>query len=259
MDLNDYWQENKRFVNAVVGGGIVFLIAHSYLGGHFADSIDEKNRKITRYQRELAGGLYSQPDLGAAENDNEALVAAVDALEQHVAFRPREAFRLTEADVSPSNQYLRTLADVRDELLPRANRASLRIDEDFGMPKLSPTKPDEIERYLEALDVIATVTDAAIDARVRRIDKIQVRLDSGLASKAGVGRVERTRVTMSLIGDSVALARVLAATQRSSGDRALHIGQLEMISSKQRDGEVRLDVTFLVVRLHRETPGDPEQ
>ena len=236
----------------------MFLIAHSFLGGHFKEDISEKNRKIEKYKRELAEGLYSKQDLMQAEVDNESLLGAVEALEYGVAFRSREDFQIDDSGVSPSNQYLSALGDVRDELLPRANRASLRMDEDFGMPKLSPTKPDEIERYLEALDVISTVVDSAIDARVRRIEKIQVRLDAGLSSKAGVGRVEKTRVAMKLVGDSLALARVIAATQRSEGGRTLHIGDLEMASSRQRDDEVRMDVTFFVVRLHQDS-SEPEQ
>ena len=31
MDLNDYWQENKRFVTTVLAGLVVFLIAYFWI------------------------------------------------------------------------------------------------------------------------------------------------------------------------------------------------------------------------------------
>jgi len=60
---------------------------------------------------------------------------------------------------SSANHYLRTLSRVREELTQRANRASLKLDSSLGMPELSPTVEREILRYLEALDLVETVSD----------------------------------------------------------------------------------------------------
>lgn len=253
MDFNDYWQENKRFVYTVLVGLVVFLFGYSYLSGHFGDQIKAKTTKIAKHEKALKSGLFTRADLDLVTGDNEGLLAARDALEGGLAFVARPEFTLA-GDVSPANQYLRALADVRDDILPKANRASVRVDEGLGLPKLSPTKPDEIVRYLEALDVIDAVVSAAIDSRVRRIEKMQVRLDPGLDSKAGVGRIEKTQVNVRLVGSTVSLVSVMARTQRSEDGRVLPVGKLEMTANKQRPDEVQLDVTFHVVRLHE----DPE-
>ena len=42
MDLNDYWQENRRFVTTVGTGVVVFLIAKLVLGSMYEDEIQAK-------------------------------------------------------------------------------------------------------------------------------------------------------------------------------------------------------------------------
>src|SRR6185503_3130634 len=128
---------------------------------------------------------------------------------------------------------LRTLSRVREELTQRANRASLKLDSSLGMPELSPTVEREILRYLEALDLVETVSDLAIRARADSIDKIQVRLDPGYSSRGGVGAIERTKVQMTISGSSLELTRLLAWTQRPDANgRTLPIDSLEMSAPK---------------------------
>ena len=248
MDLNDYWQENKRFVTTVAIGAAVFLIAYSLLASSYGDKIGAKQSRRLTLQGELAAALFGSADLSAARAENEALRSAVDELTPRADFQARDSFRLASG-ASAGSQYLRTLTEVRESLIPRANRNNLQIDPSLGMPSLSPTKDDEIERYLEALDLVDTVANLAIDAGVRRLDKIQVRLDPGLGTRAGVGAIERTRVKFQLEGPALPLARLLASTQRPPDGRALMIDDVEMISSRQKEGEARLDLTVTAARL----------
>ena len=137
----------------------------------------------------------------------------------------------------------------------RANRAGIALDLELGMPELSPTVEAEIERYLEALDLVESVVDLAIRSRVQRIDKIQVRLDPGLSSRQGLGRIERTKVVFALTGTSLALDRLLVWTQRPPpGGRALLVDGFEMQNARGKEGEVRLEVTFLVPRVRAPEP-----
>ena len=249
MDLQSYWQENKRFVTSVGAGLVLFLIAQMILSSMYTGKIDATRGKITRLNRELAAPLYSARDQTEAEAENEALERAVGALGAATRFRARPRFQLDPAAGSASNQYLRALNEVRDELLPMAKRANVTIDEGLGMPKLSPTRDPEIERTLEALDVVDTVARMALDTRVRRLDKIQIKLDPGLFTRAGVGRIERTRVQFTMTGSSAALTRLLARTQRPPDGRVLHVDELEIVPSRSKEDEVRLDLTIVVPRL----------
>jgi len=193
--------------------------------------------------------MYDASDLGDARSQNEALQAAVDQLRAVTDFQPRSEFVLDPALGSSSNQYLRALAGVRDDLVTRANRSNVQVDPQLGMPRLSPTREAEIERYLEALDVIDTIIDLAIDARVQRVDKIQPRLDPGLNSREGIGAIERTRVAFTFTGSSLALERVLTWTQRPQNGRVLHVEDVEMVPARSREQEVRLDLVIVIARL----------
>ncbi len=250
MDLDNYWQENKRFVLAVGAGAVLFVVGLAVERSIWQDELARTRREIQGLKNQLAEAPYDADDLAPAEKENQELKTVVEQLSAAARFQPRAEFAAESAAGSASNRYLRAMSRVRDELQSRANRAGLALDGKLGMPELSPTVEAEIERYLEALDLVETVVDLAIRARVDRVDKIQVRLDPGLSSRAGLGQIERTKAAFTLTGDSLALTRVLNWSQRPpSGGRALLVDQIEMQNARGKQGEVRLDVTFIVPRL----------
>lgn len=250
MDLNEYWQENKRFVTLVALGLLVFLVAQLSLKSTYQGGLNEAKLSISAMQRGLRNTMHTASQRDEAQRQNDELRAAVEALSEIVEFQARPDFRLDPAQGSGSNQYLRALTRVRDDLIPRANRANLEIEDGLGMPRLSPTREEEIERYLEALDVIDTIVRYAIDTRVQRLDRIQIRLDSDLSSHRGLGRIERTRVHFTLTGSSLAMTRLLTRTQRGGDGRVLHIDELELTTSRNKDDELRLELGVLIARLH---------
>ena len=252
MDFNDYWQENKRFVTTVAIGAVVFLIAYVILSGKYSDAISAKNAQKRGLDQQLNASLFSASDLTAAEDENEALRSTVDELAARADFAPRELFQLDRSAGAPSvnSQYLRALSEVRDQLIPRANRRNMKIDPGLGMPALSPTREDQIERYLEALDLIDTVANIAIEVGVRRVDRIAIRLDPALGTRQGVGRIEKTRVKISFEGPAMPLTQLLARIQRPADGRPLLVDEVEMIASKSKPGDARLDLTVIAARLH---------
>ncbi|HED65096.1 MAG TPA: hypothetical protein ENJ09_06015 [Planctomycetes bacterium] len=253
MDLNEYWQENKRFVVGVTAGTILFFVGHMVVNSVFAGDIRARKREIARHRTDLAKPMLTSSDLADAEQENEALVEAVRSLVEAVDFQPREEFRLDASRGAANTQYLRVLSRVREELLTRANRAGVKVEPALGMPSLSPTREAEIQRYLEALDVIERTVDLAVRARADRVERIAVRLDPGLTSKQGIGALERTRVKLEIVGDSLALERVLAWTQRPpTGSRQIAVDELELLPSRGKEDEVHLELTLLVPRVSAE-------
>jgi hypothetical protein len=256
MDLGAYWQENKRFCVTVGAGALLFLIGFAVETSLFQGKINAAQRAIQLNKNQLKELKFSAEDQRSAEAENAALRLSVEKLTAAANFRPRPEFVPDTAAGSSANHYLRTLSRVREELLQRANRASLKVDSSLGMPELSPTVEREILRYLEALDLVESVADLAIRARADSIDKIQVKLDPGHASRAGVGAIERTKVQITLTGSSLALTRILAWSQRpATGGRALPIDKVDMSGVRGRPGQVRLDVTFVVARIKELEPG----
>ncbi|MAF64233.1 MAG: hypothetical protein CMJ84_01055 [Planctomycetes bacterium] len=250
MDLNDYWQENKRFVMTVAGGALLFLIGELLIGKYIGGELTKQRASVARLTSDIAKPRFGRSDLGLARDENEALSTATETLAERVGFVPRPGFTLDPARGSVGNQYFARVSVVRDRLLSEAGRHNMRLQKDLGLPALAPTRPEEIERYLEALDLLERVVDIGLEVGVPRIDKIEIRLDPGLNARKGFGKLERTRVAMRLTGPSAALVRLLAETQSPARGASLSIDDLAMAPEKLKAGEAWMEITFTVIRLH---------
>jgi hypothetical protein len=141
---------------------------------------------------------------------------------------------------------------VRDELLTLAGRNNLRLPDDLGLPALSPTREEEIARYLEALDLVDRAARAAMAAGLQRIDKVEIRLDPKLATRQGVGEIERTRVEITAAGAPGPIVRFLSATQEpaaTGGWKPLIVEKADVLTSRGKPDEATLQATFVVARL----------
>lgn len=249
MDLEEYWQENKSFVAQVAGGLLLFLIGLAIVQKTVGSEFRSVRREIGSAEsklRKLKSEGYDRSALDRIKDDHEGLNAAVAELRERVRFQAREEFRTAPGSATPS-AYLSAVTEVRERLLPAAGRRGVTIDPTLGLPDLSPTRPDEIERHLEALDLIERVLSLCIQEGVREVPRLRIRLDPGLRGRKGVGLIERTKVELDLRGDNAAILRVLARTQR--GAEPLAIESLEMDANRQRPDEARAQVTLLTPRI----------
>jgi hypothetical protein len=254
MDLNDYWQENKRFVLTVIGGLVVFMIGEMVIDSMIGAELKDQQRELVKQTNELKKARFLPADLSRARSENEALETTVAQLGGLVAFDTRAEFRLDPAGGSAGNQYFNQVSRVREDLLRRANRRNVRIVPDLGLPALAPTRDDEIERHLDALDLIERVLDIAIEEGVSRIEKIDIKLDPGLHGRKGVGRVEKTKITMKLSGPSGPILRLIAATQSPANGASLIVDSLTMVPERQKEDEAKLEISFLAPRLQLVDP-----
>ncbi len=256
MDLNDIWQENKRYFTGVLIGGLVFLVGILLIQSLYGDELSQVRRSKARVERQLGEARYGTTERELARSENAALASALDELATAVEFRARDDFRLDPAAGSSVNQYHRSVARVRERLLSRAGRANLFLDANLGLPDLSPAEDEEIARYLDALDAVARITEWAIASGVERVDDVRIRLDPGFGSRKGVGAVERTRVEFEFAGSGLALTRLLRATQRpkehglAHTDQPLSIYSLELRPARNRAEKSKLTLSIDLVRLH---------
>jgi hypothetical protein len=126
------------------------------------------------------------------------------------------------------------------------------IPDDLGLPALAPTREDELERYLEAFDLVERLVRLSFEVGVKKVDKIQIRLDPRLRSRKGLGRIEKTEIEMKFAGDSGALVRLIAASQDTSRGEVLLIDSCELVPERARPTRAVLDIKFVVARLHRD-------
>lgn len=254
MDLENYWQENKKALIAIGCGLLVFLIANMVVNGTVGRDLNDAKRERAQKQRSLKEERFSSGARSQAEEDNERLVAAHDSLLEAVAFRTRPRFVADPALGSIAGQYFTRVEEVRERLSRRASRSGLRPPDDawgIEMPETHVTPV--IVRHLEALDLIDRVANLAIDAGVSRISRIQVDLDPGFGSKKGLGRIERTKVRFEFDTSAASMTSLFNMTQTPvEGDevgQALTLDEFEVKGERNRPGQVKADLVFTVVRV----------
>lgn len=259
MDLNDFWQENKRFLIMIGSGLLVFLIAYQLFVDPYVDEVQRLQGSRASVQRNLTSERYSSADKDTAREENDSLVAALEQLAEGVAFRPRPEFVVSPSKGSPGAQYFTRLEEVRESLSLAAGRARLVPPDDaWGVEALQTNSLPLIERHLEALDLIDRIVRLAIDSAVQRIDRIEVDLDPGFGGRDGLGHVERTAVTFSMTTSSTSLTRLIRLSQSDETGQPLALGEYSVKGQPNRPDQVKADLTFHVVRLH-DLPGDEEE
>jgi hypothetical protein len=251
MDLNDYWQENKKFLTVVFAGVVLFLIGQMLINSTLASDLKRANNRIKSARSDLRKEMYTSAQLKQLETTNEQLGEVVATLKEAVAFVPRREFQLDDAGGRVTNQFFSIVTAARDDVLRLAGRQGVRLPDDLGLPGLSPTHEDEIVRTLEALDVIDRGLRLGIRAGVRRFESLSIKLDPALGSRDGVGALERTRVKMKLSGSAASLLRFLSATQSTEEyGQALVVEDFQLQPARRKTDEATLEVTFNVIRFH---------
>ena len=92
MNLEEYWQENKRFVTTVAIGLIVFLIGTVSINSIWSSERSEVLGERNSLRNRMRKPLFSSGDRREAEAENEALVAALERLQAELEFKPRARF-----------------------------------------------------------------------------------------------------------------------------------------------------------------------
>lgn len=250
MDVNDYWQANKRFVVSVGTGALVFLVAFLWLNSAYGGAAKLAAANLRKAANELRESRYGPADLDRATEQNEALQADFEALSQAAAFEPRPEFVLQDGAGSPNNQYFLRRDEVRSDLARIAGRRRVSLPDGLGLQPLKTLNTDTIERHMEALDLLDRLLRMAIDAGVRQVTDVRVDLDPGFGSREGVGALERTRVTVRMVGDADAITETLAATQTARFGKPMTIGRFDLNAAAGKQSEVRAEIELLAVRLH---------
>lgn len=259
MNVEEYWQENRRFVLGVGAGLVAFLIGLYAVDALFGSELRAARAEEARLGRDLRQPMFTRQQLDEARDDERSLRESVEALADVVRHETREGFAVRESAGSASAQYHEIVARLRDELLPAAARRNLRLEATLGLPKLSPTSAEDIERYLQGLDVVERVARLAIDEGVGRMEELSIRLDPEYVSRRGTGAVETTEVHLQLSGPSLALTRVLARMQRpGDGSGPAVVRRLEWGSSRHREGEAAVELELVVARVADELVAEGE-
>ena len=137
MDLDEIWQEHKRFIVTVVAGMALYFIGGTVLDSVYGADIRDATSAVSRSKRALAQGMYDRADQRDAEEQNAALLERFAALERAVAFAPRDGFTIpTDAPDVAQNTYLSAVERVSADLEDLASRTRAVLPDGLGLDML---------------------------------------------------------------------------------------------------------------------------
>lgn len=222
MDLQQAWQEHKRFLIGCLIGLCVFLIARAVVDSVFdSQTVAAANQKtVTAINRDDHYGRTAQE---AATEERERLAGSMRELSEAILFTPAPEF-LLEGKGAPDLHYEQVSRRVRQQLVRAAAELGIELNE----RNLSWAPPaggtEEIRRTLIALMLLEQGVTRLLAAHretlagdpdalgVTSVDSIKIepsRADAGRARGDATSPIEEHRVAVQIHADYATLYRFL--------------------------------------------------
>jgi hypothetical protein len=168
MSLEDIWRLHRRFIVAVAGGAIVFLVGLSIVAKveAAAAAVAKENRRTSGEIEEVAEELVGREPFEAGMADTLAHTIG-PATRAAVEFTPRAEFVLGEAD-SPFLAYQRVRERVQGARRADLLRRNISCPEDLGL-NLQPAE-DRVKEAIAVADLADRVLGALLETGVRQIE-----------------------------------------------------------------------------------------
>ncbi|MCC6784417.1 MAG: hypothetical protein IT457_16355 [Planctomycetes bacterium] len=150
MDVQEFWQENKRWVLGVVAGAIVFWIGSDFVGRSFG--ADASLRRANTIAQGIREEHFDAAALAAARKESETLAALAERVRATVAFVPDPDFVL-EGKGEPETWFPAIAHRVRTMVLRTAQETGVDLD-DKHVAWTPPADRDDMEARLLELCVL---------------------------------------------------------------------------------------------------------
>jgi len=249
MDLGDIWQAHKRFILGVGAGFLVFLIAKSVIGStwNVDTAAKQANSTAVRIRRlevprksELA---RVEREVADHEETMERMVAAMH-------YETPESYVLPRSG-SPDLVFNEIREKATDELVNAARRRNIEVDSALGLPELTPSGREAIQRALRGLSIVQQVVTTAIVSGVSSVEKIQVTKARGKRGKGG-GFVDELEVSFEIHGQTANVADLVESLARDT-KHYLAFRAFDMkLDERDAFGRTRLKLTVAALEI------DPE-
>lgn len=195
MDLQEFWQENKRWVLGVIAGAIVFWIGASVVENLFG--ADGTLRKAQIAKRDIeSNARFDAAGLKQLRAENEKLVAMTTRLRERVGFVPDDDFVLAGKG-DPDTYFPEIARRVRRRILQTAQENTVEFA-DANLSWLPAVGREEIANRLLELNVLEQAAmrllDASVEVRASEPDAFglyaidAIRIEKPRGSRAARGR-----------------------------------------------------------------------
>ncbi|MDP6849650.1 MAG: hypothetical protein QGH51_03645 [Planctomycetota bacterium] len=191
MNLDAFWQANRRFLIGVAIGLVSFLILGSILVSGPKKAAASSRRSIMTATRTLRGKHVSSQDVARARTRLEALKKQGRKLAELALPIATDGFVIPEGQ-SPSKHYIEFTGARRQELISAGLLRDMEIDESLGLPAVSPSQPQIIAKVLHGFFVVDQMMRLAIDYGAESVDDIAI---STRSSRPGTLRASLLDIT----------------------------------------------------------------
>ncbi|MBO46161.1 MAG: hypothetical protein CMJ96_04610 [Planctomycetes bacterium] len=195
MNLDAFWQANRRFLIGIVIGLVSFFVLGSIFVSGSKKAAASSRRNIMSATRTLKGKHVSSQDVARARTRLEELseqsrrLAGKALPEIPLEFLPKEG-------QSPSKHYIEFTGQRRQELISAALLQDIQIDESMGLPAVSPGQPQIINKVLQGFFVVDQVMRLAIDYGAQSVDDISISTRSSRKGNVRASALDITSVGM---------------------------------------------------------------
>ena len=246
MNLDALWQRHRRFLLGFAGGTLGFFIVLWMLTSSAAGRQESARRAISKSSLDLRGEMYNENQERDAQQRLTDLRARNAALGTLALPLWRPEFRLPQGK-APAQHYIELTGDLRQNLIAWALRNNCEVDETLGLPPVSPTQAQQVERVLRGLDVVERVIRLAVNHGARAVDKILIAERNRRPGGSRGAILDLTPVELEVVFEGVSPAPFLRALlDESAAGRPLGLAGVEATPPNPRKRERRLLLEFAV-------------
>jgi hypothetical protein len=252
LELGELFEEHKKFILGVAAATVAFFIVDRLV----SDDAEATTRKADGIVRDLQRDAFpSNADTQSASRLKKELETRLAETAKRLAYAPSEGFDIPASARDADLQYNALFRRVRDEVVDGAAGVDIDVDPTLGLPEVSPSRPDEIARYANALDVVRRVGLVAIETGVRSIGPISVSKASISRFRSSESFVEELEVSVRVSGSMQSVGELVEAVSRK--DAYLPIGSATLSLEQSKRGPatgVVADIRFTVLHITPERP-----
>ena len=169
MDLNDFWQENKRWVLCCVAGLVVFFIAREIVHNTYVVPVLAEQRAERSHWKKVYAEFYDAVQLTAAKKDRARLQGTLAELREAMHHELDDRFNLAGKG-DPELHVSRVYAAVRDKVFDDVDRADIEFEEKaFTWPP--ETVRENIQRRLVGVSLVEHTVGLLLSAHKKVTDE----------------------------------------------------------------------------------------
>lgn len=244
MNFDAFWQTHRRFILGLAGGVVAFFILLAFTSSGAKEDFRRSSSSISSTRRKMnSSSMYGAAQVATLEKRLASLQERNAELGRMSLPQFRERFRIPSG--TPAAQhYISLTGELRDEIIGWSLRHNCEVDDSLGLPPVSPSQPQQIERILHGLDVVDRVVHMAVDHGASKVDKIRISQKRRRRSGRHASPLDITPVTMEIVFKRVSATpflRKLAAEQASGNPLGLTAFEVLPRNAKRMEQRIVLE------------------